>query len=946
MHSQTEEIIRNAMAGMTSGPAPLLPAIKFYAQQHGQKLANLDSVIKNRIASGANDEVRKLFNLYLGRWDWEQEVPWANGTAASTQLRRARIYDLMCISKELRKVLDEHVRPYEGAKAVIIDDPESVRGWYDFTFRKKHCFYWNRLREFFSNVRKLDSVDSNAINAIESAADRIVERLGDPASSDIFKARGLVVGYVQSGKTTNFTAVIAKAIDAGYRLIIVLSGTTNLLRNQTQRRLDMEMVGRENILRGAAEADATYDYSEDVAWPDGFISYGAQPSHLGAVDIHRLTGLQDFKHQDAGLKPLDFDFEKRNRRLPLFDRENLDHSGARIAVVKKQKERLSALVRELKAVGKARCAEIPTLIIDDESDQASVNTINPARKNKADPTRTAINERIVNILNLLPRAQYLGYTATPFANVFINPNDPEDLYPKDFIVSLERPAGYMGARDFIDFDVPVENSLSNTEARIRDILQQDPQEFRLQEAMDAFVLTGAIKKFREKKDKAEFRHHTMLFHHSVRKDDQKEVVEKLRRMWQDAGYGSPGKAMRRLEKLLQDDYRKVWQDRGRSVGLSFPRNLSDLKPFLGAALDEIRRGTSPVLMVNSEADADVPDFDGRPGVWKIIVGGAKLSRGYTIEGLTISYFRRPAKMQDTLMQMGRWFGYRRGYPDLVRLYIGRNEPVGKATLDLYRAFEAMCRDEEDFRAELAMYEGKDGITPKQVPALVFNSYPSLRPTAKNRMFHARIRWAAFTYREPTTQATGKGRNENAELFSNALSKVKLEIGKVKARDGRSAAFDAKWSTLSNEAVLTILSKIRWQKSGNPIAAQIGYLQRNDVPIDQWILVAPQVTGSQAGSWKSRAGELNCIARKKDDPYDRFGVFSSPEHLAFAKWLVGDDSHSFESPVKQQKRTGVLLFYPTRELLPGGRVATGVPVMGFGLALPNTGSQGRRIAYSV
>ncbi len=131
-----------------------------------------------------------------------------------------------------------------------------------------------------------------------------------------------------------------------------------------------------------------------------------------------------------------------------------------------------------------------------------------------------------------------------------------------------------------------------------------------------------------------------------------------------------------------------------------PKNLSELRLYLGAALDEIRKGPSPVLMVNSAEGAEVPDFDGRAGVWKIIVGGTKLSRGYTIEGLTVSYFRRRSKMQDTLMQMGRWFGYRPGFSDLVRLYIGRSEPVsktGKAIfIDLYLAFKAMCRDRGGF----------------------------------------------------------------------------------------------------------------------------------------------------------------------------------------------------------------------------------------------------------
>src|SRR5439155_4938810 len=198
------------------------------------------------------------------------------------------------------------------------------------------------------------------------------------------------------GKTTNFTAVIAKAIDAGYRLIIVLSGITNLLRNQTQRRLDMELVGVENILRGVSDPDVAHDYVEDEGWPAKFISYGRQPSLSGHVDIHRLTSQEDFKSRDAGLNPLEFEFEKRDRHRPLFDRENLDHAGARLAVVKKQQDRLKALKGELKAAGKDKCADVRTLIIDDESDQASVNTINPRKI--VDRTRSRINDSIVEIL--------------------------------------------------------------------------------------------------------------------------------------------------------------------------------------------------------------------------------------------------------------------------------------------------------------------------------------------------------------------------------------------------------------------------------------------------------------------------------------------------------------------------------------------------------------------
>jgi hypothetical protein len=605
---------------------------------------------------------------------------------------------------------------------------------------------------------------------------------------------------------------------------------------------------------------------------------------------------------------------------------------------------LRGLKKELTAVGKTKCADVPTLIIDDESDQASVNTINPTKV--VDRTRSRINKRIVDILELLPRAQYLGYTATPFANVFVNPNDPKDIYPKDFVVSLPRPTGYMGAADFLDFDEPKPGRFSNADAYIRDIPKDPklPQEDRLLEAIDAFVLTGALKKYRETQNGREFKHHTMLFHHSVRTGDQELAVKQIQALWKKAGYASPGLAAARLEDLFNKDFRKVWSDRGRAAGLRFPRNYAELRPFMGAALDEIGRGSSPVLMVNSAEGADVPDFDGKAGVWKIIVGGAKLSRGYTIEGLTISYFRRASKMQDTLMQMGRWFGYRPGYTDLVRLYIARSEPIGKTTIDLLGAFKAMCRDEEDFRAQLAMYEGKGGITPKEVPALVFNSHPRLRPTSRNKMFNARITWAAFDYREPTSQsANDSGRKYNAALFEKFISKLQIKTSMVKEVGSRPKGFDVKWAPASNADVVSVLRKVKWERTGNPIDAEIEFLSRKLAPVDSWVLVAPQVAHGEALPWNAAAQQFECVERTRLESSGRFGVFSSPEHLNFAKWLVGGSEKKFVSALNPRKRTGIVLFYPTREK---DKVGGGPPVMGFGIVLPRTDGLVKRIAYSV
>jgi hypothetical protein len=681
--------------------------MQFYAEQNSVLVGNIEAALAKRIPANANDDARKLLHTQLKQWDWEAGAPWAAGTPPNSASRRKRIYELLEIGPKLRGVLDDYVSHYEGPSAVLVEAPDALGDWYTSDFRAEYDFYFKRLRSHLA----ADGIPDDAINSMDSATSRILERLGAPWRARYRAARGLVVGYVQSGKTTNFTGVIAKAIDAGYRLIIVLSGTTNLLRNQSQRRLDMALVGVENILRSADEEDVEHDYKDDNDWPDRFVSYGKQPSLLGNVDIVRVTGQEDFQSTGAGINQMDFDFEKVNKQRPLYEMANLAHTSAKLVVVKKQRDRLGSLLKELRAAGKERCSEVPTLIIDDESDQASVNTLNPQKKT-VDKERTKINLHLVELLKLLPRAQYIGYTATPFANVLVKPDDPADIYPRDFILSLQRPENYMGARDFHDFVPPSQGHFTNEEAYIRSIpaLSQKGDN-RLLEALDSFVLSGALKKFRTSRQKVPFKHHTMLVHHSHLKGHHELLVDDIRQLWSKAGYDSPGAGQARLKHLLENDFRKVWLDRGKVVGLAFPDSFAELKSHLGAALDEMRTG-DPVLMVNSAEGADVPDFDKKSGVWKIIVGGSKLSRGYTVEGLTISYFRRSSKTQDTLMQMGRWFGYREGYRDLVRLFIGREEPVGKrGSLDLYKAFETICRDEESFREQLAIYEKKPDGSP-------------------------------------------------------------------------------------------------------------------------------------------------------------------------------------------------------------------------------------------
>lgn len=270
---------------------------------------------------------------------------------------------------------------------------------------------------------------------------------------------------------------------------------------------------------------------------------------------------------------------------------------------------------------------------------------------------------------MLPRAQYVGYTATPFANVFIDPSDAEDIFPKDFLISLPRTPGYMGAADFHDLDSLVPEPQrdvgnSNREAHVRSIPADPPHDGEdLREAMDAFVLTGAIKLYRQDHGCDEFRHHTMLVHEHSKRDVHREQAERIRRLWEISGYYS-STAHERLRTLFETDLLPVMH--ARANGAAVPPDYATLAHYVGQAIARIGQTRNPVLVVNSDKiEAESLDFDRQP-VWRILVGGNKLARGFTVEGLTVSHYRRMTKQADTLMQMGRWFGYRKNYRDLVR----------------------------------------------------------------------------------------------------------------------------------------------------------------------------------------------------------------------------------------------------------------------------------------
>lgn len=852
------EILSLAMA--KRGPEPLLTRLSKFADIVVTD-EEFDTYLQH---TSKNDPALIALRRALITWDKQPDTAFTDlavrATPRNSQVRRQAIYAALALKEPARTVLDTRAQVYEKSFTMISQRHEP---WYPQALQTRESVYWN---DYETYLREIKRWPDEAIDALDQSTYEIMERLSDPTRSALKKTKGLVVGHVQSGKTASFTGLAAKAIDAGYRLVIVLTGTIEILRAQTQRRLDMELIGIENILAGQDPDDPLVrkelHYLSHDDWPTKFVTHGSALEHDGVVHIVRATVHDsDYQRLRQGLTKLRF--HRHDSLKPLNHPDNLFRSDAYVAVVKKQKDSLAKLIADLTPL-RDDLDHLPVLIIDDESDQASIDTTSPAKRRAG--KRTKINKLITDLLRICGRAQYVGYTATPFANVFIDLNDPQDLFPSNFVLSLDAPKNYMGLKDFhdIDKDWDVQEktvATSNELAYVR-TLKGDPhtapaqRDTELRQALDAWVLAGAVKLFRRARTKADaqadddFRHHTMLVHESAGTDDHAATAATVRRLWATGQFNAAA-GLRRLESLYGNDLLPVMN--ARANGNAVPESFATLKPFIALALAQISIDNDPILIVNSDKEIQAQkkklDFDADP-VWRILIGGAKLSRGFTIEGLTVSYFRRKAGQGDTLMQAGRWFGFRPGYQDLVRLYIRRDKIA-----DLYAEFEALLGDEEAFRAEIRKYEGLDDdgmplLEPIRLPPLVQQTLPWLRPTSRNKMWNAVIESKGTTGVEDRYGLPDPGAPENK---SNLLD-VGLPL-LVAAPDDAILPYaidrqspgtvPAKVGIITAAAFLQLFDQFHWypeyyEEVIRPFRNFLG-TATSDATITDWAIIWPQPT---------------------------------------------------------------------------------------------------------
>lgn len=846
-------------------PPPVAAQVEgWIAQIRKERAAGLD-------IDTAAREARESFERLLGPLDPQQEANWE---AAREQLAAAYEKEVEYLaSHSLRKPRRPHW--YDGPKAT-----------------DRH---WPAL-EAFLHTRK--GWDAATIGSIDRTSTEVVSLMENPAQTS-FRGRGMVVGYVQSGKTANMEAVIAKAVDAGYRFVIILTGMTNSLRAQTQDRLQGDLLDRNK--------------------------YEWYPHTTLEVDF-KTPASSWF----ASMDPVQF------------------------AAVKKNVSPLKALLRTIRKTSPTLRERMPVLIIDDECDQAGVNA------SGSQFNMSAINGLIRQILAELPKVQYVGYTATPFANVLINPEKPagglDDLYPEDFITALPLPEGYFGPESLFGRE-PINAEEETLEESGLDMVREVPDDEvpsvqpaakdralfapsipkSLEKALSYFLLATACRYARGQ----EARHSSMLIHTTVYTGPHHAIADTVR-LWQARMAGKVGEG----DKATLDRLKKLWDEESDRVsserfGLT-PVTFSALSKFLKPVLEDIE-----VVVENSTSSTRL-DYGSGPKKY-IVVGGSVLARGLTIEGLMVSYFVRTSSQYDTLLQMGRWFGYRQGYEDLPRIWM---------TGDLSSAFRDLATVEAEIRADIDTYRKRE-VTPADF-AVRIRQIPGMTVTAAKKMIAAEVCDVTYsgdhiqTIRFPHTSRTTLDANWKAaaRLADQAVAQSLVVESGNGGRLVRKVPLELVRQFLENYS-----GDQRDLISGDLLSYIESEAARADAPYAEWNvgIIEPKAGSSMSAETLGAFGNVGLVRRArlkgltKDGLADIKALMSRADVLIDVEGAPADMSWDSVKSFRQAQvgdKTPLLLLYAIeansapRQSSSGLREPLGAArdVLGIGLILPERGAK--------
>ena len=707
--------------------------------------------------------------------------------------------DIEQLTAELR-----HLFSVSAETATALDDPTEHRPWLPSKRAQIRWRFWNR---YMTYLERDFGMPPAVVSNLDEVTRMILERLEDPEREAPWDRRGMVVGSVQSGKTANYTGLICKAVDAGYKLVIVLAGIHSNLRAQTQLRVDEAVLG--------FDTQKSRKLDTDNRW----VGVGKLPGDR--LVIHSLTSSAE-----------NGDFNK----IVAETIGVMVGGDPVVLVVKKNSRLLGNLLKWVLHVaatddpitGKNIVKNVPLLLIDDEADNASVNTKAKPGVDEGDSV-TAINGKIRRLLDAFEKSAYVGYTATPFANIFINPEAEttdfgEDLFPRSFIINVKPPTNYVGpARVFgVDGDPDAGIIASDGLPVVREIddyvsafppghrVDHVPSELpeSLKRAIRCFILTCAARRARRQDKK----HNSMLVHvtrfvnvrHRVVELVRDELTGLQRRI--EFGDGSRRPTLTdELEELWVKEFVPVTLALGDEAGTRL--SWAQVNEQLHSAAAKIT--VMPINGFAKEAlDYKEHEAEGRS---VIAIGGDKLSRGLTLEGLSVSYFLRTSRMYDTLMQMGRWFGYRPDYLDLCRLFTTRT---------LVAWYRHIAFAETELRREFD-YMVAAGLTPENYGLRVRTHPDGMIVTALNKMSHGRtleLSWSGVL-----TQTTHLSK-EQTKLAANLRATEALlgAIGQPSAGVGRDTRV---WNNVPASEIAKFVESLQFppasaRASGEQLAAFI------------------------------------------------------------------------------------------------------------------------------
>ncbi|MEC5164749.1 hypothetical protein RCH18_000468 [Flavobacterium sp. PL11] len=664
-----------------------------------------------------------------------------------------------------RELFEILVADFSIGKGSITEMNGDITPW---LYSRKDDINWELWSRYKSYMHEKDP--SFPINDLDDFTDKILDKCYNPKESGSWDRRGMVVGHVQSGKTSNYVGLINKATDAGYKVIIVIAGTISSLRRQTQERIDEGYIGK-------SSSAYINNYGENK-----IIGVG---KYKVDTDIYSLTS-SFYRTGDEG----DFNQGIANRlNIPIG-------KNPVVFVIKKNKSILENLIdwfskdSNIKMInGQPKLFDVPALIIDDEADAASVNATKDINDIKT------INKLIRTLLNVFDQNTFVGYTATPYANLFI-PQDfndelttvvkgktyfiGEDLFPKDFIINIIAPKNYIGAAKIFGLENPVTGESKEPLDVFRVIDDYDPPFFKtinknnkdnlpeylpesLETALKSFILTCAVRRLRGHDKK----HNSMLIHVALYvKWIDRAALKVNDRMKEFKNYiiGNDAKFLNELEELYLNDFMPTTENVLENIDYKDTRielhDWNSVKSELKKAASKIDvravHGTRSTTNLEYHNIDEIDYSRYEDGLSVIAVGGGRLARGITLEGLSTSYYLRTTRMYDSLMQMGRWFGYRPGYVDLCRLY---------TTETIYEWFNHITMATEEMRYDFDEMTTRN-LKPKDFRLKVRNHHGLLAITSVAKLFWAQDITMSFSGSNPQTYLLFKDQKSIQNNFNN------------------------------------------------------------------------------------------------------------------------------------------------------------------------------------